>query len=62
VARLAVVFDFPVPPRNEWMAMIFPKSSFLYVSLWRLTGVRRASIAAQARRPGLTHVMNFPKS
>jgi hypothetical protein len=22
VATLAVVFDLPVPPRNEWMAMI----------------------------------------
>lgn len=23
-ARFAVVFDFPVPPRNEWVEIIFP--------------------------------------
>ena len=42
--------------------MIFPKSSFLYVSLARLTDVQRASVVAQVRLESLTHVMNFPKS
>ena len=38
-ARLAVVLDFPVPPRNEWTEMILDKQSPLTAA----SGARPAS-------------------
>src|ERR687898_315758 len=47
VATLAVVFDLPVPPRNEWMAMILDMVGPLSVRRGRM--LRSATICRASR-------------
>src|SRR5688572_13793787 len=40
-ARFAVVFDFPVPPRNEWMEIILPNVADLREKALNSSGCQR---------------------